>query len=252
MSAFDTLLQQAIHTPGLLGPDFSLDEERKQFDKGLPPPGPSLLLSLPPISARAIQMIVTFEVTSEAAYNRLYTHPIWPHGSSGVTIGIGYDCGYVTAEAFAKDWTEAIGAAAVSMLKVACGKTGAAASQILGQVQAVSVPYDAAYRVFKQTDIPRYTARTLGALPSAAAQLSPDCLGALVSLVFNRGASFNAHGDRYREMNAIRDDIASQKLADIPSQIRAMKRLWQGNPAMVGLLKRRDLEAQLFQEGLQT
>ncbi|MEM5317138.1 hypothetical protein [Paraburkholderia sp. JHI869] len=249
MSSFDQLLLQTIQTPGLLSPDTSLDEERKEFESEHPEP-PLLVLDIAPISDRAINMIIAFEVTSEAVYIRLYQHPTWPKGNSGVTIGIGYDIGYTSAAQLANDWSASLGAAAVTTLTPACGKTGQAASQILPQTKIVTVPFPAADAVFRQTDVPRYTSRTLGALPAAAANLNPDCLGALVSLVFNRGASFNAAGDRYTEMRAISSDIQNQNLADIPAQIRSMKRLWAGDPNMAGLVQRRELEAVLFEEGL--
>ncbi|SDD73022.1 hypothetical protein SAMN05216345_11489 [Cupriavidus sp. YR651] len=250
MTAFDELLAETIRTPGLLAPDVSLDEERKLFENDNPSPETPLLLGTATVSDRAMDMIIAFEISSEATYNKLYRHPVWPKGKSGVTIGIGYDIGYVTADVLARDWNDGIGAAAVAALTPCCGKTGDTANQMLAQVKSVDVPFAPADAVFKKTVIPRFVARTLAALPPGAENLSPDCLGALVSLAYNRGASFNADGDRYKEMRAIRDDIAQQQLADIPAQIRAMKRLWAGNPDMAGLLRRRDLEALLFEQGL--
>jgi hypothetical protein len=51
-------------------------------------------------------------------------------------------------------------------------------------------------------------------------------------------------------MRAIAKHMAEQRFAAIPDEIRAMKRLWAGNPDMAGLLKRRELEAALFEQGL--
>lgn len=250
MTTFDELLAETIRTPGLLAPDVSMDEERKRFEEENPPPETSMLLGTASVSERAMDMILAFEISSEAAYNKLYRRPVWPKGKSGVTIGVGYDLGHVTADTLARDWTDGIGAAAVDTLRPCCGKTGEPANQMLAQVKSVDVPFAAADAVFKKTVVPRFVARTLAALPPAAENLSPDCLGALVSLAYNRGASFNADGDRYKEMRAIRDAVANQNLADIPGQIRAMKRLWAGDPNMAGLLRRRDLEALLFEQGL--
>jgi GH24 family phage-related lysozyme (muramidase) len=84
------------------------------------------------------------------------------------------------------------------------------------------------------------------ALPNTG-KLSADSLGALVSLAYNRGASFDSEGTRYQEMRAIKADMAAKKYQDVPKQIRNMKRLW---PNVKGLRVRRDLEAQLFQDGL--
>jgi GH24 family phage-related lysozyme (muramidase) len=116
-------------------------------------------------------------------------------------------------------------------------------------VTGVSVPFSAASAVFQQTSVPRTTAETANALPGSDA-LSPDCMGALVSLVYNRGPSFSADGDRYTEMRAIKTDVMQKRFADIPAQLRSMKRLWAGDPNAAGLVRRRELEALLFEQGL--
>jgi hypothetical protein len=83
-------------------------------------------------------------------------------------------------------------------------------------------------------------------LPNTGA-IGPDCLGALVSLTYNRGASFGKAGARYREMRNIKAHMAAKAFGDIPDEFRSMKRLW---PDMTGLQKRREREARLFQRGL--
>ena len=45
------------------------------------------------ISQAAIDLIVCEEVSGKEVYERNYRRPEWPGGSSGVTIGIGYDVG---------------------------------------------------------------------------------------------------------------------------------------------------------------
>jgi GH24 family phage-related lysozyme (muramidase) len=248
MENFDQLLLETINTPGLLGvPD--IDDERKQFEADHPQAPQRLLGPVPTISDRAIQLIITFEITSEALYEKLYRRPTWPAGKSGVTIGIGYDLGYVQSAQVGRDWTASLGAPAVRTLSLVCGLTGEAAHQALQKVTAVDVPFAAASAVFEQTSVPRTTAETAGALPGSDA-LSPECLGALVSLVYNRGPSFSADGDRYTEMRAIKADVMQKNFTDIPAQLRSMKRLWEGDPNAVGLLRRRELEALLFEQGL--
>ena len=79
-------------------------------------------------------------------------------------------------------------------------------------------------------------------------QLSRDSLGALVSLTYNRGGGgYTLPSDRFREMRAIRADMAARAFTQIPGEIRSMKRLW---PDLRGLQVRRDREAALFQKGL--
>ena len=71
----------------------------------------------------------------------------------------------------------------------------------------------------------------------------PNCQGALVSLVFNRGASMK--GDRRIEMRAIRNLAPQKDYAGIAQQFRKMKRLWIGTDIEKGMSRRRDAEADL-------
>ena len=56
------------------------------------------------ISQEARDIVIGFEVGGRPAYDSKYIHPEWPKGDSGITIGIGYDVGYVTKEELAKHW----------------------------------------------------------------------------------------------------------------------------------------------------
>lgn len=212
-------------------------------------PLPSGAPSSTPISATAIDLIVASEVSSRAHYEKRFLHPIWPKGNSGVTIGIGYDVGTVNAAAVRADWTAQLGEAAVGRLVVACGVTGPAAFGLLPQLADIAVGWDAASAVFLHRSVPVFVGITERALPNTSL-LGPDCLGALVSLVYNRGASFGRPEDRFREMRAIRDHMADRAFQLIPGELRAMKRIWQGDPNMAGLLVRREAEAQLFERDL--
>jgi hypothetical protein len=203
----------------------------------------------PAISNAAIDLIITFEVSSREVYERKYRHPIWPRGRSGITIGIGYDVGYVTKEVLARDWSAYLPQADLNTLSQACGVTGDNASALLQRLAPVDIPYADAHAVFIDVSVTGYTRLTVRSLANTEA-LHPDSLGALVSLVYNRGASFERAGERYREMRAIRAAMQAQAFADIPAQIRSMKRIWTGEPHSAGLVKRRELEARLFEQGL--
>ncbi|WP_332877121.1 hypothetical protein [Massilia sp. S19_KUP03_FR1] len=203
----------------------------------------------PPISNAAIDLIVTFEVSSREVYKRKYRHPIWPRGRSGITIGIGYDVGYVTQAVLARDWSKVLTQADLNALNQACGVTGASASALVQPLAHIDIPYSDAFKVFTDVSVVSYTGLTTRSLANTEA-LHPDSLGALVSLVYNRGASFQREGERYREMRAIRAAMQAQDFAAIPAQIRSMKRIWAGEPDSAGLVKRRELEARLFERGL--
>jgi hypothetical protein len=68
----------------------------------------------------------------------------------------------------------------------------------------------------------------------------------LISLVFNRGASFD--GDRRREMRRIRELLDAGMMDSVPEQLEAMTRLW--DPAKEGgVIARRKREATLWRTG---
>lgn len=200
------------------------------------------------IAQEAFDLIVAEEVSSEAAYRKKYRRPVWPGGASGVTIGIGYDLGQMTRTQLWADWRGHLPAATITALeKRALGIKGAPAAARSKELQEiVDVPWEAAIAVHRDCVLPRYIDRLRRALPNTE-QLGPECLGALASLVFNRGYSFTKPEERYREMRAIRAHMEAEDFDDIPGELRAMKRLW---PKAAGLRKRRDREAALFERGL--
>lgn len=181
----------------------------------------------------------------------------WPGGQSGVTIGHGYDLGYVTAGEFSIDWSPHLGAAAMARLRPAIGCRGPIAAALVPSLRDIRVPRSAALAVFSTATLPKWEGITRKTFPGL--ELLPAAvLGALVSLVFNRGPSLN--GERRREMRRIRDAIqawsqiapfarrAGQRplLLSIAAQIRSMKRLWIGK-GLDGLLHRREAEARMIE-----
>ena len=111
------------------------------------------------ISSAALDRIVEFEVSSEAAYNKSYRRPTWPPCASGVTIGIGDDCGYSTGAQIRSDWGGLLPAAKVAALVSVAGMTGARAQAALSSVKnAVDVPWSAVLAVFSNTPLPKYVA----------------------------------------------------------------------------------------------
>lgn len=198
------------------------------------------------ISQAAIDLIVSCEVSSKAYYEKHYQRPEWPGGASGITIAIGYDLGYAGTEKIARDWAGKRNPVS-TLQRYDHGVHGEAAHALLPQARAeISVPWSEAIDVFMNRDVPEWTAKVCAAIPGAE-DLPPDCLGALVSIAYNRGASFKNEGDRYTEMRAIRRYIMAGNPDAVPNAIRAMKRLW---PNVKGLRDRRDAEATLFERGL--
>jgi GH24 family phage-related lysozyme (muramidase) len=219
----------------------------------------------PRISQRAIDLIVAYETGGRAYYERHYrSRPVWPKASSGITIGCGYDLGYVSRSAFGADWSELLGRltpaqrdALTSCVGFHSGKHSEAQMRaLLARVREVAVPWEIALAVFSQRTLPLFIAKTAAALPNTT-KLSEDSFGALVSLTFNRGASYSKRHDRatdrldrYREMRAIKVMMAKEKFTQIPEQIRAMVRIWVGTAIERGMRRRRLDEAKLFADGL--
>jgi GH24 family phage-related lysozyme (muramidase) len=203
--------------------------------------------STTPISGESFDLIVEFEVTGEQTYTKKYRKPVWPKGQSGVTIGIGYDVGYASKLQLRADWGGAIPDPMITALETALGVTGVAANAVANRLQAkVDVPWHAAIEVHRNKVLLRWVGLVERNL-SNTGMIGPDCLGALVSLTYNRGASFGKAGARFQEMRNIKAHMVAKAFGDIPDKFRSMKRLW---PDMKGLQKRREREALLFERGL--
>lgn len=207
------------------------------------------MLDLHGISPASFRLIVNEEVSGESVYNARYRHLTWPGYSSGATGGIGYDFGQQSRDQVTADWSGKLPPAMVKALTKCCGVTGEKAKPLaLSLREQVDIPWPVALDVFSNHDVPRFAAIMRAALPGVDL-LGADCQGVLLSITFNRGASYAKAGPRYAEMREIKAAIKSGELAQIPALIRSMKRLW--DPAS-GLPGRREREAALFEHGLAT
>ena len=178
------------------------------------------------------------------AYNKKYCRPSVPdpvNTDSGVTVGIGYDCGQVKASRIIADWRDYIGLPQAQRLSATAGLRKQAALKEAVKMQDLVIPVDVALSQWYEKALPDYARQTAGIYPNIV-NLHPYEQTCLVSLVFNRGTSLV--GDRRKEMKALvaatnlNDDKAMGKL------FRDMKRLW---PDTRGLRIRRDLEADFIE-----
>jgi GH24 family phage-related lysozyme (muramidase) len=201
-------------------------------------------------SQAGIDEIVTEEDSGQAYYTKHYVHFEWPEGASGPTVGIGYDCGYVTPEQIVKDWTGIIPDAMVEALVRAAGIKGAAAGEFVRQHYAsVTITWDQAMAEFDNRELPKWEGECRAALPNYDA-LPGDSAGAIDSLAYNRGAAgFHAAGSRYVEMRNIEAHMAAKRFDLIPAEYLSMRRLW---PVGGDLWRRRGHEAALFEQGLKS
>ncbi|MES2478149.1 MAG: hypothetical protein V4561_03625 [Bacteroidota bacterium] len=195
------------------------------------------------VSKKAMEMLIGFEVSSEAQYNKKYQKPIWPGGESGVTIGIGYDLGFNNKSSIAAAWGPFVDSQTLDTLCSVAGLSGINAKNALASTKSIIIDYNTALSVFYQTTLPSFGRRTKKLYPGIE-KLPPDAQGALLSLVYNRGESIN--GASRAEMKNIIPLVASQNLAGIAKQIRNMKRLWEGK-GLPGLLERREKEAKMVE-----
>jgi hypothetical protein len=202
-----------------------------------------------PIGLISIEEIIREEDSSENYFKAHYQHPEWPGGASGVTILLGFDLGYTTHDRLDALLKGKIPDAMLAACQSCVGITGTAAHDAMLRVRnAIDLPWSVALDVFLAHDMPLWIATVEKLLPNTTL-LPPDCLGMLVSLAYNRGASFNNAGDRYREMRAIKADMATRNFKDIPNQFISMARLWPPNNGVHG---RRYREAAIFKAALAT
>lgn len=200
------------------------------------------------ICLEAENVIIEQEVSSAAVYTMKYTRPTYPGDQSGPTVAIGVDLGYTTHDELEHDWRGRLPDVMISVMHLAVGVKGEAARQLVrsGRLNSVVVPWDVALKEFEEVEIPKWVARTRKAFPGIE-KLGPYCEGAMNSLCFNRGTAIQdpPGSTRRLEMRRIKMHLDNGEYAKIPAEFRSMKRLWDN-----GLVKRREVEAQLFEKGL--
>lgn len=205
------------------------------------------------LNKKSLDLILEFEVGGgENYYNKFLKNPTWPGEQSGVTIGVGYDCGYVNKTEFSNDWKDLPKKDFDRLYKVV-GVKGYNAKELARRLKDIVIPWDLALKVFMNKTVSKFYNLSRNTFINFD-KLPDNAKGGIVSLVFNRGASLE--GDRRREMKAIRDIMAraenfdQKTLSQISDQIRRMKRIWIGGSIEKGMSRRRDAEAKIIEESL--
>ena len=205
------------------------------------------------LSKKSLNLILEFEVGGgENYYNKFLKNPAWPGEQSGVTIGVGYDLGYVNKTEFTNDWKELPQKDFDRLYKVV-GIKGISAKNLIRGLKDITIPWELALKVFNNKTVSKFYNLTQQTFPNFD-NLPEDAKGGLVSLVFNRGNALE--GDRRREMKLIRDGMKlvsnydQKALTFIANQIRNMKRIWIGGSIEKGMSRRRDAEAKIIEESL--
>lgn len=199
------------------------------------------------ISKKSIDFIIQQEIGGRAYYDKVLQKPSWPGGESGITIGIGWDLGYNTTQQLIKDWGLNLSIENINILKPVVGLKGSKAKDKLkGDILNIRIPFNMAYDVFVKNNVPRYFNLTKKIYPQLE-ELNEDTQGALVSMVFNRGASLV--GDTRLEMRAIVELVANKDYEGIAEEIEKSKRLWEKR-GLDGLVIRREAEADLIRNSI--
>lgn len=197
------------------------------------------------ISSEAKGLIVYYESGGETYYKKNLTKITWPGGASGATGGIGYDFGYNTKDQIAKDWSF-LGPKTLALLQSTAGQKGAAGKEAAKRVKPfILISWADANRVFERNTLPRFSKLTGQTFPGIE-KAHPHVQGAVLSVVFNRGASLT--GSSRKEMADIKVHVAKRQFSKISDDILAMRRLWIGK-GLDGLIKRRIAEAELARKG---
>jgi hypothetical protein len=205
------------------------------------------------LNKKSLDLILEFEVGGgENYYNKFLKNPTWPEGQSGVTIGVGYDLGYVNKAEFSEDWKDLPKETFDRLYKVV-GIKGYNAKNLIRGLRDIIIPWELSLQVFNNKTVTKFWNLTKDTFPNFD-KMPEDAKGGLVSLVFNRGNALE--GDRRREMKLIRDGMRitntfdQKALSFIANQIRNMKRIWAGGSIEKGMSRRRDAEAKLIEQSL--
>ena len=199
------------------------------------------------LSKKAIELIIQFEVGGRAYYDKKLQSPIWAGGESGITIGMGYDCGFVSEKQFFQDWGNMLTPNFLEPLRKTIGLKGIQAKQMLrGELMQVKISYNTAYEVFVKCSVPKYFKLTKKIYPELEL-LNEDTQGALVSMVYNRGNKLE--GDSRIEMKRIVEMVKNKDYEAIAEEIEKSKRHWE-NRGLDGLVVRREAEADLIRDSL--
>jgi GH24 family phage-related lysozyme (muramidase) len=239
-SDFQSLIKEAQTDPGMIERSWAYRDRSVSRGVGTGEPSKRKL------SQRAIDLIIAFEISSPKAYERKYRRPIWPRGESGVTIGVGYDLKFSNKKFVDRDWYM-LNSDMRSELYSVIGIGGQEAKRALEKVPSVDISWADAERQFMA--FIQFPAKQTEKVFTNCDMLPDDCFGALVSLIYNRGPKVSQNGRR-KEMYQIQEMMKVQDFSAIPGRLRAMKRIWEDDPDAVGLLRRRDAEAALFEIGL--
>lgn len=232
----------------------------------------------------AAPFIINWEIGTKENFEKYYSHPSTiglpttvrssdpskpdtRKYSFGLVLPRFYPLWITPVAKFRDDWKDYLSAADMALLEQMAAKRtdpfdatlpyDSATQKKISEERAklqetyknITISYEAATAVFRKTELQWAIAEVFDLLPNAV-ELPPKSLGALVSLVLERGSfgfTPDATTEQYAEMREIKALMADKKFTEIPAQFRNMTRLW---PEIPSLKLRREAEANLFEQGL--
>jgi hypothetical protein len=176
-------------------------------------------------------------------------HPYWPGGTSGVTLGVGWDAGYHSRAELRETWA-VLGVDALALLDGAAGKKGREAQALIPQLRAISVPRDLSIQVLNRSLNNDYYPLVVRLFPGLE-RLPAEAEVVFISVVFNRGPSIGhdpdwstaKEVDRRFEMRRMQADVRDADMFAIYAHLGTMKRLWESAGPRGLPLRRRDEQA---------
>ena len=176
-------------------------------------------------------------------------HPYWPGGTSGVTLGVGWDAGYHSRAELRETWA-ALGADALALLDSTAGKKGPEARALMPQLRAIEVPRSLSIQVLDRSLNDDYYPLVVQLFPGLE-RLPAEAQVVFISVVFNRGPSLGhdpdwstaKEVDRRFEMRRMQGDVESADMFAIYAHLGTMKRLWETAGPRGLPIRRRDEQA---------
>lgn len=221
-----------------------------------PAPTPQPIVSLPStpvLPTPAMDLITNAEVgatqSDHSYYDKEYAKPTYGGGDdSGVTIAIGVDLSTESSSVITTSWSPYFVIDTVNRLAACTAITGNAAKSLVKDLRDISINWNTAIGEFNGYELPNYWALTRRTFPGFD-NLTLNAKGALISTVYNRGASLSGSSRvDFRNIKKILSTtpIDYQALAACYTHMEVtMQSSWQAQGIYDGLKARYDATAVL-------
>lgn len=209
---------------------------REAIEAITPEPPPPPAVKDHGLDQAVVDLIVRWEVGSPKQYVAKYQGVICPGGSSGPTIGIGYDLGTQTAATIRADW---LGHPEADEIATASGQTGPGKCNAWrASHRGIRVTYHEAIANFTQVTLPAYERMAARTYRNGWTEITRWHQGGLLSNGYNRG--FSTLGSRNAEkLHTKQVCVPGNDAPCTSTDLIASCRVWAGTNIYTGLCNRR-------------